>query len=428
MTRALFTQTIDTAFEDKVGSRGADMARFHQYRKELTPWIADIAKTPVPEVASMFKLPAAEDDLAEIETLATRIAEHFTHLVIAGMGGSSLGGEVLAHLRKPGGLSLRFLDNIDPHSFALLADELPWKTTAFLLISKSGNTVETHAHTAAILQELKQRGIDAGKHCFVITIPNGNPLHKLAQEMGMPVIAHDKDLCGRFSILSAVGLVPAAAVGVDIRALRAGAHITLTENMSGKAAPAADAAALHSALIDKHNPMQVMMYYSDRLGGLATWHRQCWSESLGKRGKGTTPIPSRGATDQHSQLQLYLEGPGDKYFTSLILDTSGQGAAIDYPGTADARLSYLGGHTFGDLVMAEQRATNDTLIAKGCPLRTFTMPVLDEATMGALLMHFTLEVTFTAALFNVNAFDQPAVEAGKRLALDYLAGKDASAA
>lgn len=423
MTRALFTQAIDTAFEDAIGARGAARATYDLWRERLTPIVARIARQPVPAAASMFALPAAEADLAEIESIATHIAEHFTHLVVVGMGGSSLGGETLAPLRKPGGLTLRFLDTIDPFTFMLLAESLPWKTTAFLIISKSGGTVETHAHTAAILREMKARGIDAAKHGFVITIPNNNPLHRLATDYGMRVVAHDANLCGRFSILSAVGLIPAAAVGIDIRALRAGAHITLTESLHGDGAAAADAAALHLALGDKGSAIHVLMHYCDRLGGLATWHRQCWAESLGKGGKGTTPVPSRGVTDQHSQLQLYLEGPKDKFFTALVLDMSGQGAAIDFAAGTDTCFGYLDGHRLGDLAMAEQRATNATLTASGCPLRTITCAALDEATMGALLMHFTLEVTFTAELLGVNAFDQPAVESGKRLALDYLAGK-----
>jgi glucose-6-phosphate isomerase len=326
-------------------------------------------------------------------------------------------------LRAEGGLQLHFVDNIDPHTTALLINQLPWARTAFLIISKSGNTVETHAQFAVLLREGRQRlGASYAKHFTVITIPNNNPLHRLALHHQMRVIVHDADLGGRFSVLSAVGLIPAAAVGVDIRALRAGAHITLAENFSGQLAAAGEAAAMHMALFEKHIPMQVMMHYNDRLGGLARWHRQCWAESLGKAGHGSTLIPSRGASDQHSQLQLYLEGPADKCFTALIVDGSGQGPRIDADGT-QADLAYLNGHTLGDLFMAEQRATNATLVKAGRPLRTIIASTLDEMTLGALLMHCTLEVIFTGALLGINAFDQPAIETGKLLTLEYLAGK-----
>lgn len=423
MTRALFTQQIDTAFTDAVGAAGAERARFEHWRDVLVRAVPTIRQKPAREAVPIFALPEQTDDLAEIEEVATHIAENFTALVVVGMGGSSLCGEVLAHLRQPGGLSLHFVDNIDPHSMATLMAVLPWRSTAFLIVSKSGSTVETLALMAALLDEAKRHKLSSAKHFFVITIPNDNPLHRLANEHGMRIVAHDVDLGGRFSALSSVGLIPAAAVGVDIRSVRAGAAIVLAENFAGGAAPAVEAAALHMAFMEKRIMINSLMHYSDRLSGLVAWYRQCWSESLGKNGKGSLPVRSRGVTDQHGQLQLYLEGPKDKFFTALVVDSSGQGASIAMPESRDTRLGYLNGHTLGDLALAEQQATNATLVAAGCPVRTIISPVLDESTIGALLMHFTLEVIFTAELLQVNAFDQPAVEAGKQRTLAYLLGK-----
>ncbi len=419
MTRALLTQDLEHALI------GLDSARFQHWVGQAKNAVADIARAPSVEVSSILSFSERTDDLAEIEAIATEMAEHYTDLVVVGMGGSSLGGETLAHLRQPGGLVLHFIDHIDPYATELLLAELPWARTAFLIISKSGNKIETQAHTAILLREAKKRvGTNFGKHFTLVTIPNGNALHKLAREHGMRVVTHEAHLCGRFSILSAVGLIPAAAVGVDIRALRAGAAIARAENFSGQLAAAGEAAALHLTLMEAGINMQVLMHYCDRLRGLAAWQRQCWSESLGKMGKGSTPIASPGVTDQHSQLQLYLEGPRDKFFTALMVDHSGQGPVID--GAAGDDFAYLGGHRLGDLLMAEQRATNATLVAQGRPLRSITCAAFDETVLGALLMHFTLEITFTAALMGVNAFNQPAVEAGKKLALSYLAGKGAA--
>jgi glucose-6-phosphate isomerase len=423
MSRPLFSQHIDTAFEDVVGQAGASHARYRHWCDKVKRVVPSIFSSPARAAAPIFALPARTDDLAEIEAIATDIAEHYSTLVVVGMGGSSLSGEALSYLRQEGGLALRFVDNIDPHSLALLCATLPWATTAFLVISKSGKTVETHAQMAVFLREAKKRmPASYGKHFTVITITDRNPLHRLALEHGMRLVAHDVDLGGRFSILSAVGLIPAAAVGIDIRALRAGAAIVLAQNQAPNLAAAGEAAALHMALSEKGVAMQVMMHYADRLTGLALWHRQCWAESLGKEGQGTTPIPSRGATEQHSQMQLYLEGPKDKFFTSIHLDMAGQGAAIDIEG-GDEAFAYLSGHTLGDLAMAEQRATQATLTQSGRPLRTINCAALDEATMGGLLMHFSLEISLTAALMGVDAYNQPAVEASKRLALEYLAGK-----
>jgi len=176
--------------------------------------------------------------------------------------------------------------------------------------------------------------------------------------------------------------------------------------------PAVQSAALHMALMEKKVRVNVMMHYDDRMGALASWYRQCWSESLGKCDGVMTPVRSRGATDQHSQLQLYLDGPKDKLFSLMMLECAGQGARIDVNGIQC---------TLGDLMGAEQRATLATLTKRGCPARSFTMKKLDEETLGALLMHFMLEVIFTAELLGVNAFDQPAVEESKVLTLGYLA-------
>ena len=424
MTRALFTQDIEYAFADLVGPRGADRARFYHWHDQLIPALVHLQANPPRAAAPIFEMPAAREDLAEIEVIGTQIAERFSDLIVVGMGGSSLSGETLEPLRQPGGLRVHYLDNIDPYSFAVLMDDLPWATTAVLAVSKSGGTVETIALLAVLMEQMRQHLANHyAKNFFIITVPNDNPMHRLATEQGMRVIAHHPDLGGRFSILSCVGLVPAAALGVDIRGLREGAQIALAENFSSKTAPAVESAALHLALMEKNISTNVMMHYSDRFCGLAAWYRQCWAESLGKQGKGTIPIASRGATDQHSQLQLFLEGPKNNFFTALILNTTGQGESIAVPGSIDPRLEYLKGHRLGDLSMAEQRATNVTLTQAGSPLRTLTCERLDAQVFGALIMHFTLEVIFTAELLGINAFDQPAVETSKKLTLQYLAGR-----
>jgi len=423
MASRLYEMNIDDAFEDAIGNKGAAKERYGFWLDKLSSAIPRIKSHPQVEAASVFSLPSRSDDLADIESMAGHIAGHFHTLVVAGMGGSSLSGETLLQLRKTGGFKLHFLDNIDPYSMDTLVRGLDWPGTAFLVISKSGNTLETLAQMAILLRMAKAHTKNASKHFFVITIPNNNPLHAIAKANNMQVLAHDTHLGGRFSILSSVGLVPAAAAGIDIRALRAGAQAVLAENFSAEPAqaPAAMSAALHLALMEKDIGVNVMMHYCDRLGGLANWYRQCWGESLGKCDTATTPVPSRNATDQHSQLQLYLDGPKDKFFTMMMLDSSGQGAPVDFGDYDDARLAFMKGRTLGDVMVAEQNGTLSTLIQRGCPTRSFTLKTLDEEVMGALLMHFALEVIFTAELLGVNAFDQPAVEDGKVLALKYLA-------
>lgn len=425
-----YRQCLDSAFEAEVGACGASPARYRYWLAQLAPMIPGIRARPQREAEPVLALPAATEDLAEIEDVAAQITRHFSTLVVVGMGGSSLSGETLDFIRKPGGVSLRFMDNIDPHTFSALLESVVWHSTAFLIISKSGGTVETLALTAALLRHAKAKLPDFARHFFVITVTDGNVLHTLAREEGIRVLAHDPALGGRFSILSQVGLIPAAVAGLNIRALREGARRVSDAHFSGDPAnaPAAQAAALHMALREKQVRIQVMMHYCDRLGGLAGWFRQCWAESLGKSDAATTPLRSRMTTDQHSQLQLYMDGPKDKLFSLLLLDCRGEGEAIGHESSADPRLAFLTGRTLGDLMAAEQRATLSSLIQRGCPVRYFMAEEVTEELCGALLMHFTLEVLFTARLMGVDAFDQPAVEDSKKFALRYLAGEGGTAA
>jgi glucose-6-phosphate isomerase len=409
MTQAHFTQDLTHT--------GVSQDRANHWLETLAPLLPRIHQQPQREAKPVLDLPTKTDDLKDIEEIAKTVADHFDTLLVVGMGGSSLSGEALAYIHKPSRVKLKFLDNIDPKTIETLTNAMDWKNTAILVISKSGNTVETLAQMSVLLRKAKTvLGANVSKHFFVITIANDNSLHSIAKANGIRVLAHDPDLGGRFSILSSVGLIPAAAIGMDIRRLRAGAASVLNDNSS-----AVQAAAVHMALMDKNIRVNVMMHYCDRLAGLANWYRQCWGESLGKCTQATTPIRSRGTTDQHSQLQLYLDGPKDKLFTMMLLENQGQGELIDFDGSDDTRLDFMKGRTLGDLMVAQQKGTAATLINRGCPLRTFTMKELNEEVLGALLMHFALEIMYVAELMGVNAFDQPAVEDSKLQALQYLA-------
>jgi glucose-6-phosphate isomerase len=164
------------------------------------------------------------------------------------------------------------------------------------------------------------------------------------------------------------------------------------------------------------------MAYADRLERLTRWYVQLWAESLGKDGKGTTPLGALGPVDQHSQLQLFIAGPRDKLFTIITVDSAGRGPRMDAQLAELVGEPGLAGKSIGDLVAAQGRATADTLAKNGCPVRTIHLDRLDEASLGELLMHFMLETIIAARLLGVDAFDQPAVEEGKVLAKQYLAG------
>jgi glucose-6-phosphate isomerase len=306
---------------------------------------------------------------------------------------------------------------MDTYAMPRLIDSLNLGNTCFLFISKSGGTAESYAMSNAVLQALRESGIrDFSECCTAITMAGKNPLRVMAETNHIPVITHDPDLCGRFSLLSAVGLLPAAFMGIDIEELLEGAARALHENLK-PGSPAAIGAALHYAMQEAGRNISVLMPYSEQLLGLALWWRQGWAESLGKEGQGSTPLVAVGTADQHSQLQLFLGGPDDKFFTLLLTDCAGKGMKLP---AIDGPLSYLSNHRLGDLAAAQQRATAETLERHSRPLRVFEIAEADAFTFGALAMHFTLEILFTAALMDANAFDQPAVDESKRLAHEYL--------
>jgi glucose-6-phosphate isomerase len=255
------------------------------------------------------------------------------------------------------------------------------------------------------------------RHFIVITEPTDNALRKIAQTHNWLCLDHPTNVGGRYSCFSSVGLIPALLSNLDPAAFRKGAHDVLQEHLTSDTPPALKGAAV-SVYLEKHHgkTQTVMLPYADQLDSFSFWYRQLWAESLGKDGKGTTPIRALGTTDQHSQLQLYLDGPKDKYFTLIAPNWTNQGDRITSP-----LIPEFQGKTMGDLFSAEQKATYETLLRHKCPTRLITLDNLDEYTLGSLMMHFMIETILTSYLIGVNAFDQPAVEDGKRLAREYLA-------
>lgn len=370
----------------------------------------------------LLRLPTRRDDIARLKPLAAAFAR-FKDVIVLGTGGSSLGGQTLVALAPPGRARLHFMDNVDPHSFALLFDALDPARTGLVAISKSGGTAETLVQFFACMDWL---GARAAARTVVVTEPKPNPLRQLAEARKLRVLDHDPNIGGRYSVLSNVGLLPAMIAGADVGALRRGARevldATLRATEPRDAAPAVGAA-VSVALNERHGvTTTVVMPYVDRLAHFGLWFRQLWAESLGKDGKGTTPIRAMGTVDQHSQLQLYLDGPADKMFSLVTLAQADKGPRMPAR-LSDPSLGYLAGKRMGDLIDAEQRATAQTLIRNGRPTRVFALERLDARALGALLMHYMLETMIAAELWGVNAFDQPAVEQGKVLARQYLGEK-----
>jgi glucose-6-phosphate isomerase len=430
-------QSIASALEKNIGRHGVTddvLAAMLARAQGALDWLrARHADGALP----LLRLPEKRDDLAAITEAARRLSEGASDLVILGTGGSSLGGQTLAQLAwyaVPGvgalgaGPRLHFIDNLDPLSFEAMLAKLPLATARFLAISKSGGTAETLMQTIAVLSALKQAGLDPRGSFLGLSEParagKRNGLRDLLGKHQVPMLDHDPGVGGRFSVLSNVGLLPAAALGLDIAAIRQGAAAAFAPVLAKKPpaeVPAALGAALSVALAEsKGKTISALMAYCDRLERFTHWYVQLWAESLGKDGKGTTPLAALGPVDQHSQVQLYIGGPRDKLFTVVSVGAAGLGPRIDGELARPAGEGSFAGKSIGDLVAAEGRATAETLANNGCPVRTLHVERLDEASLGELLMHFMLETIVAAHLLGIDAFDQPAVEEGKLLAKKYL--------
>ncbi|MDP2297698.1 MAG: glucose-6-phosphate isomerase [Pseudolabrys sp.] len=432
-------QSIDNALEKNIGAHGVDDGVLKKSLDRAEGALETLRKQHADGSLPLLQLPQKGDDISALKDQARQLADRATDVVIMGTGGSSLGGQTLAQLAwhgVPGVGALRnpprlhFLDNIDPESYAELLKRLPHATTRFVAISKSGGTAETLMQTIAALSALKAQGIGPRiPDIFLgLTEPakpgKRNGLRDLLAHHKVPCLDHDTGVGGRFSALTNVGLLPASMLGLDIAAVRDGAGLALAPVLAKKPAaevPAALGAALAVSLAEsKGKSISVLMAYTDRLERFTRWYVQLWAESLGKNGKGTTPVAALGPVDQHSQVQLYLGGPRDKLFTVITLAAAGLGPKMDAELAKLAGEPDFAGKTLGDLVAAEGRATAETLAKNGCPVRTIHLDKLDEESLGELMMHFMLETIIAAHLLGVDAFDQPAVEEGKVLAKKYL--------
>lgn len=373
----------------------------------------------------------SDDLLDDLISIATQYQD-FQDILILGTGGSSLGGQTLLALRNPHHQLPRFhfLDNIDPHTFYDRLNALSPQTTGVIAISKSGNTAETLMQLLVCLQHWEQEAssLKMKDHFLIITESRENGIRKLAQSYNISCLEHPSDIGGRFAAFTVVGMLPAMIAKVDVKAIREGARFILSQSLTAtktsESAPLQGALA-HLALMSRGVTQTVLMPYIDRLQAFSLWFRQLWAESLGKRdaqgqNQGITPVQALGTVDQHSQLQLYLDGPRDKLFTVITMDHQKDLVKIKQSPLGHEAIDIFRGKSMGDLMVAEQKATIDTLRRHQCPTRVIHLETLNEKTLGGLMMHYILETLAMAHLMKVNPFDQPAVEEGKILTRHYL--------
>jgi len=363
----------------------------------------------------------------------------YENFLLSGIGGSSLGPlaifnalghplhNLLSGAKRKNHPRFFTLDNVDPVQADALFNFCKPEKTVYNIISKSGATAETASASLIIFDLLKKRmGNDWKKNIVCTTDPTSGDLRKLCNDEKLQTLPLHSGVGGRFSVLTPVGLFPSYCLGFDVDAMLAGAAEMRERCLDSDVQknPAAQMAAL-LYLFDstQHKKMHVMMAYANGLYGMADWFRQLWAESLGKEldnegrvvNVGPTPLKALGATDQHSQVQLYIEGPYDKVF--LFLECKKFSKRMKLPELYDnvSSLNYLGGQTMNKLIAAEFAATREALAQRGRPSVTITFPEIDAHAVGEFFMLWEMTTSLAGALYRINPYDQPGVELGKQL-------------
>lgn len=372
----------------------------------------------------------------DVKSLANELKGKYEYIAILGIGGSTLGmiclQQSLTHLYQASKPKLFVLDNIDPILLQDFLDSVDLKKTLFLVITKSGGTPETLAQYLFFKQQVIAAGLSFADHFVIITDPQKGLLRQQLNEMpelkSLPV---PSNLGGRFSVLSAVGLLPAALIGLDIDQLIAGAKVIRDQMWQEKLADnlAYQLAVIQYLLYGKGKFINVNYTYSQKLIRFADWYKQLLGESIGKAKNnagenvhvGITPLPVVGATDQHSQNQLFAEGPNDKLYLFLEAEKSPVDFEIPMEARFESELAYLKGVTFNQLFKTEMRGTFDALVQFERPAVKISIEEINEFNLGELLMFFEASIAYLGELMDVNAYDQPGVELSKNITREYLA-------
>lgn len=400
----------------------ARIRQFANHKEEIWQAAVGMASSQ-PFTGSLQQETALRDMLALTEDMQQKA----DMLVVIGTGGASLGARALCALRAKGN-SVQFVRNCDAETIRRLLEHIPLTRSYFLVISKSGETVETLATILAIEAQYTARGLSLeGKVAAITEAPvNGktNSLRTLAEEKHWPVLMHPSRLGGRFSVFSVVGMLPLAFIGLDTASLIARIDTYFIHQLRQAPNALFQTASWFAASLPEQ-PMHVLFAYGDRLAPLVEWYKQLWAESLGKDLKGPTPITAIGATDQHSQLQLYLGGPRDKLFTILIAENSDDdniNNTLPLAHTSLPALAYLNGQKMETIMQATSQATIETLRAHQIPLRVITQP-FDVEDTALFMADYIIETLLTAAMLGVDPFTQPTVEEGKIRARHALGAK-----
>ncbi len=407
--------------EDVIGAEGLSERIIENFSGRIEEAHKKIEDRITPELAF---IDLHSQDTSEIKNTARHIMEISENFLILGIGGSALGPRAILEAMSPfHNLQKKprvfIYDNVDPRTLKHILSLIDLKTTSVNVISKSGSTAETAASFMFLWDEMKRvPGREVSKRFIITTDPEKGNLRRIVKEEDLMSLLIPQGIGGRYSVLSAVGLLLAEVIGIDSASLLSGARDI--NNKCSEPDFWKNPAYLFGTLLylmneEKRKTVNVLVPYADSLKPLSEWFCQLWAESLGKDGKGLTPYPSVGTTDQHSQLQLWIEGPRDKVLIFIRINDYGVDIKIPDVFKDIEGLSYLSGHTLSELIKAEEEATELALAKAGIPNMTIMMPRIDAYHLGQLFHFFELATAFTGFLYRINPFNQPGVEEGKNL-------------
>ncbi|HZA50725.1 MAG TPA: glucose-6-phosphate isomerase [Myxococcaceae bacterium] len=422
---------VNLAMDEQIGEAGLRRADLEALASKVKAVHQNLSSERRAGRLPFFDLPRDRAAAEAAAALARELSEEHENLLVLGIGGSSLGAKALftalchplhnlLDAKGRRGMRLFFPDNADPATFAGLLEVLDLDRTAAAAITKSGGTAETWSQLLVLREKWLSRGGEAAlrRHLVAVTDPEKGALRAVARAAGWRTLPVPPLVGGRFSVLTAVGLLPAAAAGIDIHELLAGAaemaarceSDELTKNPAYLAA-----SILYLADTARGRKIHVFMPYADALRETSDWFVQLWAESLGKTPRiGPTPLRAVGATDQHSLVQLLMEGPQDKLTVFVRIERPRADLPLPAGWADQGDVSYLSGHTMHELLNVEHQATAAALAAAGRPSITVRLPALTPRAMGELLMLWEIATAFAGGLYGVSPFDQPGVEAGKR--------------
>ena len=415
--------------EEVIGVKGLSENALEDLREKAEEAHRQIRNRLWPELSFIDLL---SQDTLEIKRIALRVKKESENFLILGIGGSALGPRSLLEALSPfHNLQKRprvfIYDNVDPRTLRQILSLMDLKKTSVNVISKSGSTAETAASFMILWDKIKKVAKDNTTKKFIATTdPEKGNLRRIVHKEGLRSLPIPQGVVGRYSVLSPVGLLLAEVIGIDSAELLNGAKDIQKKCSDSQLRK--NPAYLFGTLLylmDKREgrTINVMMAYADGLKPLSEWFCQLWAESLGKQGTGLTPYPSVGATDQHSQLQLWIDGPEDKVLIFIRINDYGVDIKIPKVFKDMEGISYLSGHTLSELIKAEEEATEMALAKAGRPNMTITIPRIDAYHMGQLFHFFELSTAFTGFLYGINPFNQPGVEEGKNLTYGMMGKK-----